>query len=196
MIAELFLGAGLVGAGWWTLRRLQRSQKTSGPGDEDARPALSVGDVLLAGDYEYWLAGEVSLHDGRQVLRLFPAPAADPSRGRGVGSQPYVAHYLVCIGEGTDDTAMLQPLEGFPEGAVPQAWRVGATDYRLVRSGTAKAVRRGQRVAVGGESVRYHLLRNATGEALLVLDGEDGVRLALQGPRFDLDACERLPGVE
>ncbi len=104
---EIALGATLLAASALIVRSVRRRRRAvAARGPKPPRPTstpasspkgargLRVGDVLLYGDSELWLAGSIALEEPGTTLRLFPTPGSErgtwvaQSRSRGSRSRP------------------------------------------------------------------------------------------------------------
>ncbi len=143
---------------------------------------LRVGDVLLHDDREYWLAGALHLEEDGLVLRAFRCPGAPDSA------------WIVQLDAEANELALCAPLDSLPEGHVPDTLSVGEFRFALRRRGQARITVEGSDVPRGLNRTRYNVLRGPGGRVLVVLDLEDGSRLALVGPPIDRGRIDLLPG--
>ncbi len=143
---------------------------------------LRVGDVLLHDDREYWLAGALLLEEDGLVLRAFRCPGTPDSA------------WIVQLDAEAHELALCAPLDSVPEGRVPDVLAVGEFRFTLRRRGQARVTVEGTDVPRGSNQSRYNILRGPGGRVLVVLDLEDGSRLALVGAQIDRGRIDLLPG--
>lgn len=210
MIVELIVGAGLVMAGAAAARMLMRrgeledappdpGTKKSGRENErehekDTPPkrfvtpqregprGLRVGDVLLHGTGELWLAGMIELDEEGYVARLFPSPG-------GIDAQ-----WVAQLDDEASDLAALTETDDVPEGEVPEALPIQGRRVRLERRGHADVRRAGEHLPRTEARCRYNILSDAGGKVVIVVDFESAPRIALVGDRVAKHMVELLPG--
>lgn len=210
MIFELLVGAGLVVAGAAAARVLLRRQEgldgdaeRRGEADEaregaasGKKPAprsargpsavgprgLRVGDVLLQGDTELWLAGMIELDEEGFVLRLFVTPGA------------LRADWVVQLDEEARDLATLEETDEVPEGHVPEALPVGGRRLTLERRGYADVRTAGEHLPRTTNRAHYDVLSDAGGRVLVVVDFDKAPRIAVVGDRVGKHTVDLLPG--
>ena len=185
MIVELVIGAGVVMAGAYSLRRLRDRIEPPPPGAEELQPApikkdgLEVGDVLLYSDTELWLAGEVTIDTHPTPLRIFPAPG---------GAYPWVAQ----LDEKGDEVAFLRDVE-VPEGKVPAELRINGMMLSLRRRGEGTIATEGE-TPLTTEKAKFVLLGGPGGRVALIVDFVAGDRWSMSGLRVTKSQYDRLPG--
>lgn len=190
---EILVGAGLVLAGAATARVLLRSREvdteTAPPAEADrsapvvAGPrGLLVGDVLLLDDTELWLAGMVELDEEGFVARLFPSPG-------GVH-----ADWVAQLDEDANDLATLSTTHEVPDGAVPESLPIAGRRLTLERRGHAVVRTDGEHLPRTNKRGAYHLLSDAGGRVLVVVDFDKAPRIALHGERLERHRVDLLPG--
>ncbi len=191
MILEVLAASAGLGALAFVIGRRARQRRRTAARAATARSGaagtatprgLRVGDVLLDADAEHWLAGALHLEEDGLVMRLFRCP--------GHATAPWLAQ----LDAAGDDLARLHPTTEVPDGAVPDALPVAGLRYALRRRGEARVTREGSDVPRGVYRARYIELRGPGGRALLVLDLDDGTRLALVGERVERERLDLLPG--
>lgn len=143
---------------------------------------LLVGDVLLYGDTELWLAGAIELDEEGMVARLFPTPGALRSE------------WLAQLDEEARDLATLSVCDEVPVGAVPESLPIGGRRLTLERRGDAEVRAEGDNLPRTQSRGRYTLLSDAGGRVLFVLDFDKAPRLALSGDRVSRHIVDLLPG--
>jgi hypothetical protein len=201
MIVEFALGASLlaVGAVAAVLQARRARARRAAAAAEAARAevarraapprGLRVGDVLLYGETELWLAGALHLEEDGLVMRLFRIPGSAR------------ACWLAQLDEAGEELALLQPTERVPDGVVPESLPIDGQCYALRRRGVADVTAEGHDVPTGLPRARYVELRATGGRMLLVVDlGRDAVpslagaeRLALRGELIPRAAVDLLP---
>ncbi|MEC7523794.1 MAG: hypothetical protein VYE22_28175 [Myxococcota bacterium] len=202
MIVELIVGAGLVMAGAAAARMLMRrgeldaeeGQPDAEPEADDAPPkrrraplregprGLRVGDVLLHGAGELWLAGAIELDEEGFVARLFPTPGGTS------------AGWVAQLDDEASDLATLEETDEVPDGAVPEALPIAGRRVRLERRGHATVTRSGEHLPRTEASCRYTILSDAGGKVLVVVDFDTAPRIALVGDRVARHMIDLLPG--
>ena len=212
MILELTVGAGLVAAATYAFRALKRSGEledgAEGPLDaKDGAPSaakrtaetpkaasaadvparrgprgLRVGDVLLYGDDELWLAGGFEVWEEGFVCRAF----ATPGSAR--------ASWVLQLDAHADEVARGRVTDAVPEGAVPAELPVGGLRLRLRQRGEARIRKEGDGLPFASEKADYVLLRGPGGKHLLVLDFDSGDRLSVLADAVGRELLELLPG--
>lgn len=143
---------------------------------------LLVGDVLLYGDTELWLAGAIELDEEGLVARLFPTPGALRSE------------WLAQLDEEARDLATMSLCDEVPAGAVPESLPIGGRRLTLERRGHAEVRCEGESLPRTQTRGRYSLLSDAGGRVLFVLDFDKAPRLALSGDRVARHMMDLLPG--
>lgn len=188
---EILVGAGLVLAGAAAARVLLRTRETSTvvPSEPDGRAPIAagprgllVGDVLLLDDTELWLAGMVELDEEGFVARLFPSPG-------GVH-----ADWVAQLDENANDLAALRATLEVPEGAVPESLPIEGRRLTLERRGHAMIRTGGEHLPRTNKKGAYHLLSDAGGRVLVVVDFDQAPRIALHGERLERHRVDLLPG--
>lgn len=212
MIVELAIGAGLVALGVVTLRTLRRRREgttgalpAEGSGERSSHAAnaapkhpskprrekkstrhadprgLRIGDVLLYADTEFWLSGELFVDEEGFVLVVFPTPGA------------LRADYVVQLDEHADSVAFCKETDAVPEGSVPTELPVEGMRLKLKRRGQASVATAGENLPMTSPKASYSVLAGPGGKVLVVLDFEDGDRLALYGEKVAPELYDLLP---
>lgn len=194
MIEALVLGAALVMAGVAAARMVARRREIELEDEEDeaerkATPSargLRVGDVLLWGTDELWLAGMIELREEGLVARLFPTPGGD-------------CEWLAHLDDEGKELLALGPTENVPDGVVPESLPFDGRRLKLVRRGHADVRREGEHLPRVTQEADYVLMADSGGRHLVVVDFRDAKgglasRLALLGDRIPPHQVELLPG--
>ena len=191
---EIAIGAGLVIAGAAIARALWRKRidrsstppatnGTPGRALSDAPRGLCVGDVILYGDSELWLAGALDLDEEGFVLRVFRTPGSPR------------AEWVAQLDASARDLALLRVTDEVPGGVVPEQLRVAGVRVMLERRGQASVRRQGEQLPTySGDRTRYAVLAGPGGRIVIVLDAASGDRLALHGERVGREMLDVLPG--
>lgn len=187
MLIEVLIGGGLVVAGAAAarslVRRAERESAAAPKSRETAEPrGLKVGDVLLHGSDEHWLAGMVELDEHGMALRVFRAP--------GAGENEWVAQ----LDERAKDVALLSETGEVPEGAVPESLPIDGRRLELECRGQADVRVTGEHLPRVQPRCEYTVLSEMAGRILVVIDFERAPRLALAGERVEPHMLELLPG--
>ncbi|MEM9067615.1 MAG: hypothetical protein AAGE52_03890 [Myxococcota bacterium] len=187
MIAELAIGAGLVAAASFAYRALkpkrpETAAPTTKPPPDPAPLGLHVGDVLLHGDTELWLAGCFTLDEEGFVARLFRAPGNTR------------ANWVLQLDEEGNDLALVNETDAVPEGAVPAELPVGGIRLTLRSKGSATITHEGSDLPPASDSGEFVMLGAAGGKILLVVDFAGAGRLAVEGTRYGRELFDVLPG--
>ena len=150
------------------------------PPKQDDR-ALEVGDVLLYLDESLWLAGVLELDEGADPLRLFTTPESQRAS-------------WVCDVVGERGLLFLRESSDLPDGPMPERLPLEGRILRLAQRGRGVVRARGEHLPESRDRASYTLLADVGGRVALVVDFEDGPRLALVGDRIERRLVERLPG--
>lgn len=180
MVVELVIGSTLVGLGLVALRKLQRGER---PPKRDAAPpedGLAIGQVLLVGGNEFWLAGSLDLDDGAFVCRIFACPGAGPE-------------YVLQRDREGQDLALLSRADRLPQGSLPRELVHQGERFRQHRAGVARVSRRGEHLPVSSSPAHFALYQSQGDQVLVVLEFETGDRLGLTGGRLLRAHCDLLP---
>lgn len=197
---ELLIGATLVAAGAWAvgaLRKRDRQISEAAPrqlpqhamliDDEPDMSQLSVGDVLLMGGEEFWLAGELTTTLTDYRLRAFVCPG----NVRGTA-------WIVTLEKSTDWLIVAREVDSLPEGRIPDELTLSDRRYRVLRRGQAVVDRAGRHLPdtaddlINQDQVEAVFLEAPGGRYLLVLDGPTH-RIALKGERTQSTMIDWLP---
>lgn len=197
---ELLIGATLVAAGAWAvgaLRKRDRQVEEAAPqklptnaaflDDEPDMGRLAVGDVLLMGGEEFWLAGELTTTLTDYRLRAFVCPG----NVRGTA-------WVVTLDKSTDWLIVAQEIDDLPAGRIPDELTRSDRRYRVVRRGQAVVDRAGRHLPetaddlVNQDQVEAIVLEAPGSRYLIVLDGPTQ-RLALRGDRTQSTMIDWLP---
>jgi hypothetical protein len=143
---------------------------------------MRIGDVLLYGDSEYWLAGEIALDEEGFALRLFTSPG-----GRD-GS------HVVQLDPEAKEIAFLRETTEVPAGRVPVELPIAGYRLALWKRGQADVATSGEHLPPTTMRAEYILLGGPGGRLLLVLDFVGGDRVTLFGERVMREAVDLLPG--
>lgn len=143
---------------------------------------LRVGDVLLYGDDELWLAGCFEVWEDGFVCRAF----ATPGSAR--------ASWVLQLDAPADELALGQLSDAVPEGAVPAELPVDGLRLRLRRRGEGTVRKEGDGLPFASEKASYVLLRGPGGKHLLVLDFDSGDRLSVLADAVGRELLDLLPG--
>ncbi len=185
MILEFAVAAGFVASAAFALRSVRR--RMEGPLEPSPPPVpkgprgLRVGDVLLHGDAELWLAGSLSLDEEGFVFRVFRTPGNDR------------AGWVVQLDAAGQEIALVDPTE-IPAGSVPVELPIAGHRVVLRRRGRANVTKEGDQLPHSTEQADFAWLGGAGGRALFVLDFIGGDRLALAGELVGAELFELLPG--
>ena len=185
MILEFAVAAGFVASAAFALRSVRR--RFEAPIEPPARPVpegprgLRVGDVLLHGDAELWLAGALTFDEEGFVFRLFRTPGNER------------AAYVVQLDAEGQEIALVDPVE-VPEGSVPVELPIHGHRVVLRRRGRATVTKEGDQLPHSTEHANFAWLGGAGGRALFVLDFIGGDRLAVAGELVGAELFELLPG--
>lgn len=204
MFFEILLGASFAAAAAYGLRTLRDMHENRGmdardeeDAGDDTPPAttatpvrngprgLKVGDVLLLGNDELWLAGMIELQEeGEFIARVFHAPGA---------VHPWVVQL---DDEGRELLLGDQDRERkIPVGRVPDELPYQGLRVILRRRGKAQITTRGEHLPPTRPTADFAILRGrASPGAVMVVDFEAGERLGLIGEVVDRAMIELLPG--
>ncbi|MDH5490424.1 MAG: hypothetical protein OEY14_00475 [Myxococcales bacterium] len=193
MILELILlaAAGAAGTLAWSRvggrgARAERGGEEPAGGGERVRgeglDGLSVSDVILYLGDELWLAGVITLEEEETQLRLFVAPDGERRR------------WIARLGWRQGGLGILEPCAEVPEGRIPESLPIAGRRLRLARRGEAEVEREGEELPCGSGRARFSVLEGAGGRLLIVVDFEEGRRLALHGERIREEMLQILPG--
>lgn len=193
-VLELAIGSALVAIGVVALRAIRKKRRPElrpEPREVDVKPTrpkrsavrgLSVGDVLLYAESEYWLSGMIELDEEGFALRLFPSPAGPR------------ATFVVQLDEAANDVAFLRETSEVPDGVVPSELPIGGMRLGLKKRGQADVRTRGEHLPLTTPRAKYTVLQGPGGKTLVVVDFETGDRLALVGERVPRELYDLLPG--
>jgi hypothetical protein len=195
-VLELAIGSALVAIGVVALRAIRKRRRPELASDEpeatEVKPkprrasarGLSVGDVLLYTDSEYWLSGMIELEEEGFALRLFPSPGGPR------------ATFVAQLDEAGNDVAFLRETSEVPDGLVPSELPIGGMRLALKKRGHADVRARGEHLPLTTARAKYTVLQGPGGKTLVVVDFEAGDRLALVGERVPKELYDLLPGEE
>jgi len=209
MIIEIAIGAGALALGGLVLkalrkRRAESSRAVPSSSVEPAEPppqgspsaataappsqrpdlprGLRIGDVLLYATEELWLAGEVYLDEEGFVASLFPVPGCS------------LAQWVAQLDPEAKRLALLQRTAEVPGGPVPTELPIGGFRVSLAKRGQARVAVAGEHLPETTERARYAIFEGPGGKLLVVVDFDDGARLALTGECVGRDLVDLLPG--
>lgn len=199
MILEIAIGAGVAVAALYGLRR--RAQRKDAPPSKKKveiekklapQPTgprgLRVGDVLLYGNSELWLAGCMSLDEEGFVARIFHAPGNDH------------APWVLQLDEEARRIGLVDVSAEVPDGRVPESLPIGGMRLTLRKRGHAVIAVEGELLEEVARDVsergEFVLLGGPGGRLCFVLDFEGGGRLAIAGEQLGRELFDLLPGGE
>jgi len=145
---------------------------------------LRVGDVLLHGGDELWIAGTLVVRgdDDEVLFRLHATPGSAE------------AAHLAQLDERGDDLALLEPIADLPRGELPAALRRNELLHERRFHQEASIEAEGEHLPRHAPEVTAMRWDAPGDRVLLVLDGPPGDRLAWAGRRLERALFELLPG--
>ncbi len=175
------LGLSAIAARWGWKRRARGSAQAEQAAARSPRPAgLAPGDVLSYDGVDLVLERGSELVDGARI-RVLVALSVEP-------------RYAVQLDDAGERVVLASPYDALPMGRVADVVEVGARSLSLVCRGDAAAadvvVDRG---LLRGR-VRFTMLADRAGRHLVVLEPDEGERLALLGDLVDPRRLDVLPG--
>jgi len=190
VIAEIAIGAAIVASVSYAFRTLNNAKAQKRATDDskampEKRPGprgLRVGDVLLYGDTELWLAGMFELDEEGLVARVFRAP------GNAAGD------WVVQLDAEADDIAIGRETNEVPDGRVPSELPIRGMRVSLRRRANATVTHEGDNLPPISEQAEVVVMGGPGGRTLLVVDFKGGDRLSLDLERVGREMIELLPG--
>ncbi len=185
-IAALSLGVGTIAFRAVIAARAKFAAKRAPTPPAEPTPAqrsarFSVGDVILIGTDELWLAGELSIEEDSPVARLFFAPGETDQ-------------WVVELASG--ELAHGRATSELPDGEIADRVSLEGRHLAMHRRGRGRANARGELPpALVTSEVKFVLLRGAAA-ILVVIDLAPGPRLAVLGRSFSPSDADVLPGGE
>ncbi len=146
---------------------------------------LGVGDVLLYGPRELWLAGRIDLDEEGSRIALFRA-IGDPE-----------IEWVAQLDRDSTQLVLLRGSVELPEGSLPERLPIQGRLLSLWRRGRARIESSGEHLPPVAERARFTLMHDAGGRIALAIDFEGSpgaARLAMLGDRIELAAPDVLPG--
>jgi hypothetical protein len=190
LIIELAIGAAVIAAAGGVTAFLRRRRAVLAPPTpatrafEAPRPTsargLRCGDVVTGPGIEVALHAMIELDEEGLVLRAFRVLELEE-------------RWLVQLDTEAKRLAVGKRTAEVPDGAIPEVLPVGGRRVRIERRGTALVRSEGPDLPVMARA-RYALLSERAGRVVLVIDPDDGPRLALHLDELDGRGIDVLRG--
>lgn len=190
MIIELAIGTAAVAAVGSAIAWLRRRRAPALPAALPSaafemepslgRRGLRCGDVITAPGLEVALHAMIELEEEGVVLRAFRTLEVNE-------------RWLVQLDAHAKRLALGARSDEIPDGAVPEVLPVGGRRVRIERRGRALVRLEGPELPAM-QRVQYVVMSERAGRVLVVIDPEDGPRLALHLDELDIRGVDVLRG--